>query len=89
MNDNQRKLVIGSLVVIGFALAFVMLEWTTQWGMNSTKVWVLYRSPDPRYPTLIDEWGIYTRYGVVGIVLGIVAPLCLFATAAFIALGKR
>jgi hypothetical protein len=89
MNDRQRKLVIGALIVIGFALAFVMLQWSSQFGYRLTAALVLYRSIDPKYPSVIEEWGIYTPYGVVGLVLGVVAPLCLFAAAAFIAFGMQ
>jgi hypothetical protein len=63
-----------------------MLEWNTQ-GYRLATVLVLYKSIS-QYGG-IEEWGIYTPYGVAGLVLGVVAPLCLFATAAFIAFGMQ
>jgi hypothetical protein len=89
MNTNQRLLVIVALVVIGLVLAIVMLDWSDQYRFGATKVLVFYERPDAQYRNLTDEMGIYTRYGVAGIVLGVVAPLCLFAVAAFVALGVR
>jgi hypothetical protein len=32
---------------------------------------------------------IYTKYGIAGVLLGIVTPLCLFALAAYTALGAK
>jgi hypothetical protein len=89
MNNTQRWLVVAALVVIGVVLAFLMLEWDDGWRFNLTRVLIFYEAQDPRYSNLIDHWGIYTRYGLAGILLGVVAPLCLFAVAGFIALGAR
>ena len=40
-------------------------------------------------PTLLARAGLGARYGIAGILLGVIAPLCLFAAAAFVALGTR
>jgi hypothetical protein len=71
MNDRQRKVLVTSLFIIGIALIFVMLEWGSQYDVSnpSTAVWIFNRSPDLKYPNLVDEWGIYTPYGVIGLLL--------------------
>ena len=89
MNNTQRLLVIASLVVIGLVLAILMLEWSDGYSFGATRVFVFYERPDPQYPNLTDHMGIYTRYGVTGVLLGVIAPLCLLAVATFIALGAR
>ena len=82
-------MVIATLVVIGMALAFLVLQWSDNFG-GGDPVFIFYKRP---YSTIITEhWGIYTRYGhsrLIGILLGIIAPLLLFAAAAFIALGAK
>ena len=87
MNDAQRKLLIASLIIVGLVLAYIMLDWRTQWG-GSFSIVVLYEAQNPTYASLVDRWGIYTN-GVIGVLLGVVAPLCLFALAAYMALGAR
>jgi hypothetical protein len=32
---------------------------------------------------------IFTQYGVAGVLLGAIAPLCLFAAAALVYLGRK
>ena len=97
MNDAQRLLVVTSLVILGLVLAILMLDWGSQyetaWGTkyyaSPTRIFVLYQRQNPRYSLLTDEMGIYTRYGVGGMLLGLIGPLCLFAAAAFVYLGGR
>jgi hypothetical protein len=86
MTDAQHKLVIASLVVIGLALAYVMLDWTSQGTEHDgwTPIVILYETLDPL--SHIEQWGLYTQHGVIGVILGVVVPLCLFAAAACMAL---
>ena len=93
MNHTQRLLVIASLIVIGLVLASVFLDWGDQYqysfAQTAIKIFGFYEGPTPGYRNLTSEYGIYTRYGIAGILLGVVAPLCLFAAAAFVALGMK
>jgi hypothetical protein len=79
MNHGQRLQVIVALVVIGAILSFIMLDWQDGWRYGSQQVLVFYEGRSPGQRT-----GLYTRYGVMGIMLGVVVALCLSATAAFI-----
>ena len=88
MNNGQRLLVAAALVVRGLVLAIIVLDWGEIQRLN-TSILVFYERPDPRYPDFPDPIGISTRYGVVGILLGVVAPLGLWAAAAFVALGAK
>src|ERR1700694_214969 len=89
MNTSQRLLVIAALFFIVFALAFLILEWDDG-HRGLAHILTFYDRQNPDYPRLTDQVGIYTRYGgVAGTLLGVIAPLCLFATAAFIALGTK
>jgi hypothetical protein len=89
MNSNQRLLAIAALILIGLALAFLILEWGDGYGFGVTRVLVFYERPDPQYHNLTDHMGVYTRYGIMGVLLGVITPICLFTAAAFIALGTK
>jgi hypothetical protein len=92
MNDAQRFLVIIALVVIGFVLTWLMLEWGDGWGLVGDPILVFYERPLSQYPNLTGQYGIYAVYGIshiLGILFGVVLPLCLFASAAFLAFGRR
>jgi hypothetical protein len=84
MNAKQRIVVIVALVVIAAVLASTMLEWSAG-TFGSTKIFVFYSKPNPEYRSIADHWGIYTAYGVTGILAGLVAPLILLSVAAFVA----
>jgi hypothetical protein len=84
VNRNQWLLVI---IVIALALPLLFLEWSDGWD-SATRILVFYEAP-PRPPyDAIDRWGLYTTFGVAGILLGAIAPICLFMAAAFVWLGR-
>ena len=91
MTDAQRKQIVAALFVIGLMLAAIMLEWGTQWEGDAARVPILvfYEAPNPKHSNLTNEWGIYTNHGVSGVLLGVIAPLFLFAVGAFLALGSK
>jgi len=37
----------------------------------------------------VERWGLYTRFGAMGVILGAILPLCLWAVAAYLALRLR
>jgi hypothetical protein len=83
MTDAQ-KLVITLPVVIGLVLAYNMLDWTSQFGHDDwTPIIIFYGAYDPLGH--IAYWGLYTQYGVTGVILGAVVPLLFFAVAACLA----
>ena len=85
MNRMQRIFVIVSLVFIGFALALVFLNFGILRGIQ---IFFFYERPDPQFPSQPDYIGLSTQYGVPGILLGLIAPLCLFAAAIYLYLGS-
>jgi hypothetical protein len=93
MNYAQRFLVIASLVVIGLVLAFVFLSWGegafSSWGGDRIAIVIFYQDPQHSKSFFGSGYGIYTTKGIAGVMLGLVAPLCLFAAAAFVALGTK
>jgi len=85
MTDEQYKLVIALLVVTGLALAYNMLDLTSQFLHEDwTPILILYLDLDPLGH--VERWGLYTQHGVTGVILGVVVPLCLFAVATCMAL---
>jgi hypothetical protein len=81
LNRNQRLLLIGALIAIGLTLPFLFLQWGNQFE-GGRHVFIAYR-------TGILEWGIYARHFKAGVFFGVIAPLCLFAAAAFISLDLK
>jgi hypothetical protein len=78
------------VVVVGIILPLLLLQWSNGGSFNAAPVLVFYEEPLGRLRGF--RYGIYNADGVpylVSVLLGIVLPLCLFATAAFIALGRR
>jgi hypothetical protein len=78
VTDDQHKLVIASLLVIGLVLAYLLLDFTSQFRHDDwTPLVIFYGTYDPLGH--IAYWGFYTQHGVLGVILGGVVPLCLFA----------
>ena len=93
MNQAQRLLVVASLVLVGLVLAYVFLSWGegafSSMGGDRIAIYVAYQDPQSRGSWIGSGYGLYTTNGIPGVILGLVAPICLFAAAAFVALGAR
>jgi hypothetical protein len=88
MSDDQQKFVIAALVVIGLVLAYYMLDWTSQFRHEDwTPIFIFYEDLDPFGH--VEMWGLYTPRGELGVILGAIVPLCLFAAATYLALKLR
>ena len=88
MTDDQQKFVIAALVLIGLALVYFLLSWTSQFQHEDwTPVFIGYEDLDPFGH--VERWGLYTRYGETGVTFGALVPPCLWAVAADLALMLR
>ena len=88
MTGAQTKLVIALLVAMGLALCYLMLDWTSEFQHEGwTPIIILYEDLDPL--SHVERWGIYTRHGEIGVILGVIVPLCLVAAAIYLALALR
>ena len=88
MIDDQQKFVIFALVLIGIALVYYLLSWTSQFQhADWTPVFIAYEDLDPFGH--VERWGLYTRYGQSGAIFGAIVPLLLFAVAAYLAASLR
>ena len=76
---------------VGTVLAFVFLHWGegafNSLGGDRIAILVLYR--ENRASLFGSGYGLYTTQGISGVLLGLIVPLCLFAVAAFVALGTK
>jgi hypothetical protein len=90
VNNAQRLLVIATLMVISLVLAFVFLNWGEGAfsSLGGDRIAILVLRED-RNSVFGSGYGLYTTKGIPGVILGLVAPLCLLAAAAFVALGVR
>ena len=88
MSDDQQKFVIFALAVLGLALIYYLLSWTSQFQhADWTPVFIAYEDLDPFGH--VERWGLYTRYGQTGVIIGAIVPLMLFAVAACMAARLR
>jgi hypothetical protein len=86
MNNNQRIAIAFSLVIIGLMLFYVMVQWGNGYlGLPHSTL--LYSSG--YYDTSGTPIGLYIRYGIPGILLGIATPLGLWMVALYVALGWK
>ena len=86
MTDDQLKVIIGSLVAIGIVLPLVMLNFGNYSPFHQTGI-ISFASQGTMYGS--SYWGIYTSHGLMGVVLGVIVPLCLLAGAAFLWFGRK
>jgi hypothetical protein len=88
VTDAQITLVIAALVAIGLVLAYVMLDWTSDFQHGDwTPVFIVYEDLDPFGH--VERWGLYTTHGETGVILGGIVPVCLFVVAAGLGLWLR
>jgi len=90
MNHSQRLLLIAFLVGVGVVLAYVFLNWGEGAFSIEHRIAILVLHQG-HYANLLGQsgYGLYTDEGIPGVLLGLIAPLCLFAAAAFVALGIK
>ncbi len=91
MNHAQRLLIIALLVLIGAILAFVFLNWGEGAfnSMGGDRIAILVLRAGDKNSMFGSGYGLYTMKGTAGVLLGLIAPVCLFAAAAFVALGVK
>lgn len=82
MNYAQRRLIVALLISVAVILAFVFLQWGegafNSLGGNRIAIFLFG-----------SDYGLFTTKGIPGVLLGLVAPICLLAGAAFVALGTE
>jgi hypothetical protein len=90
VNRSQRLLVILLLTIVGVVLAFVFLNWGDGAfsSMGGDRIAILVLSQDAT-SIIGNGYGLYTTKGIPGVLLGLIAPICLFASAAYVALGTK
>lgn len=89
MNHAQRLLIIVLLIFIGALLAFVFLDFGEGAFSNlaGNRIAILVLREGDKNSFIGSGYGLYTTFGIAGILLGLVTPICLFAVATFISLG--
>lgn len=91
MNVAQRRLLIICLAGLGVILALIFLHFgegafDSRAG-NRIAILVLFGAD--KSSLFGSAFGVYTTEGIPGVLLGLIVPLCLFAAAAFVALGSK
>ena len=91
MNYAQRMLLISFLVGVGIVLAFVFLHWGEGAFSNiaGSRIAIVVLYQENKGSVFGSGYGLYTTQGIPGVLLGLIAPLCLLAAAAFVALGTK
>jgi hypothetical protein len=89
VNDAQRILVFGVLLMVGATMAFVFLNFGQGAFSRDDHIAILVLSGQGKDSIIGPGYGLYTKRGIPGVLLGLITPMCLFAGAAFVALGGR
>lgn len=91
MNQAQRMVLVALLLIVGSTLTFVFLNFGdgAYSSLGGDRIAILVLSGYDPESIIGTGYGLYTTKGIPGILLGLIAPICLFAGAAFIALGAR
>lgn len=90
MTSTQTKLLVFLLLVIGVTLPFFLLVW----GEQTEAVMACgtgEECTEETIPVLVDEerHGLWSPFGLIGILLGIFVPMVLLAGAALFAIGPK
>lgn len=82
MSGRSKTLVSAVLIALGLVLLFLFLRVGAPDGTSTSAVLVM------TFPAPL-AWDIYARHGSIGVVMGVVVPICAFAAAAAIWLSQR
>jgi hypothetical protein len=85
MSGQSKRFVSAALVILGLVLFFLFLRVGAPSGTPTSAVLVT------TLPALFSEttWDIYARYGSIGVVMGVVVPICAFAAATAVWLSQK
>ena len=87
MNSSQKRTVMISMNILSILLVLIFIRFGGSHDYkNSIMVVSLGKSPLPSpYSYLDGPWGLLVRLGGFGIVFGVVMPMILVASSAFLA----
>jgi hypothetical protein len=91
MNSAQRRVLIVLLAGVGAALACIFLRWGEGAfnSMGGDRITIFVLDAEKSSDSIFGHgYGLYTTHGIPGVLLGLVAPLCLFAGAAYMAFAN-
>jgi hypothetical protein len=75
--------------MVGATMAFAFLNFGQGAFSRGDRIAILVLSGQDKDSIMGPGYGLYTKKGIYGILFGLIAPLFLFAGAAFVALGAR
>lgn len=89
MSDAQRILVVGLLLMVGATMVFSFLNFGQGAFSRGDRIAILVLSGQDKDSIMGPGYGLYTKKGIPGVLFGLIAPICLFLVAVFVALGAR
>jgi hypothetical protein len=75
--------------MVGATMAFVFLNFGQGAFSREDHIAIFVLSGQGKDSIVGPGYGLYTKKGIPGVLLGLIVPVCLFAGAAFVALGAR
>jgi hypothetical protein len=89
MNSAQVDIIFSVLLIVAAALVFIFLRFGYVYEYaDSFRLIVLYDRTTPVSPLYVNnEWGLLARMGISGVLFGVIIPILLCASAAFLAAG--
>ena len=86
MGDVQRILLVGLLMMVGAAMAFVLLNFGEGAFSRGTVSLSLFCPVMAKNSITGPGYGLYTKKGIPGILFGLISPIGLFVVAVSVAL---
>lgn len=85
MSGRSKRLVSAALTILGLVLSFLFLRLGAP-NVTPTSAVLVMTLPAPFSEA---TWDVYARNGSIGVVMGVVFPICAFAAAAAIWLSQK
>ena len=89
MNDVQRIFLVGLLMIIAASMAYFFLNFGYGAFSRGNRIAILVLSGHGEDSATGPGYGLYTKKGIPGVFFGLIAPIFLFAAAAFVALVRE
>lgn len=90
MNKEQREIAVYGLYGLSALLAFIFWRVGTQYDYsNSLLIWEFGRAAGPSYFLPDAVSGIRLRMGITGVFCGVILPVLLASSAAFISKSEQ
>ena len=84
MNDAQRIIIVGLLLMVSATMAFIFLNSGQGQFYREGDIEILVLSGQDEGSVIGPEYGLDTKKGIPSVLLRLIFPICLFTGAALV-----